>query len=314
MIVELIIILLTILIIILCNHYNASKIFFINIFTIFFILSVTCFIFFYMSNDNNMFLFKWIGSVWMPLAFGLALLHSSYTIGNKNTAIFFSISLFLGFLSEYLGTAYGIFFGHYYYNLQTFFFGYVPFNTPISWAIIIYICYTLTSIFFKGFAGLNPKIEDMSIQDKLGLIIILSLIDGLIAMNLDMILDPVSVAPGVAGWVWIGGGEYFGVPISNFIGWFLVAFIATFFFRLYLFTIEKERYKNIFTPYIYMYMVLLYLIYLFIHGFIAISLLHNEYVLIGVAAMLPFCLIAMLWFYIQSRLTNIIDREDSKDE
>jgi putative membrane protein len=34
-------------------------------------------------------------------------------------------------------------------------------------------------------------------------------------------------------WVWRGGGAYFGVPVSNFVGWFLTAYLYYQAFALY---------------------------------------------------------------------------------
>ena len=36
------------------------------------------------------------------------------------------------------------------------------------------------------------------------------------------------------GWIWLDGGSYFGVPISNFLGWYLTAFLFYQAFALYL--------------------------------------------------------------------------------
>jgi len=39
------------------------------------------------------------------------------------------------------------------------------------------------------------------------------------------------------GWVWRDGGPYFGVPISNFFGWFLTAFV---FYQLFAFCLRER--------------------------------------------------------------------------
>jgi putative membrane protein len=49
----------------------------------------------------------------------------------------------------------------------------------------------------------------------------------------DLTVDPISsTLQGL--WVWATPGAYFGVPISNFFGWFLVVFIFFQMFALYL--------------------------------------------------------------------------------
>ena len=43
-------------------------------------------------------------------------------------------------------------------------------------------------------------------------------------VNLDFIMDPVAVAAGE--WRWRKVGHYFGVPVSNFVGWFITGLIT----------------------------------------------------------------------------------------
>lgn len=44
---------------------------------------------------------------------------------------------------------------------------------------------------------------------------------------IDLLVDPLAVGP-LKLWVWEHGGPYFGVPLSNFAGWFLFSFILLF--------------------------------------------------------------------------------------
>jgi len=126
------------------------------------------------------------------------------------------------------------------------------------------------------------------------LILLLSFIGGLIAVNLDMILDPVAVSPQIAGWVWIGGGPYFGIPIANYIGWFFVAAGAILIFRYYESRSIKINHDNGFDTYLYLYIVLIYLMYLMENAVRAFTLGKVAYILIGITSMMPFILIAFL--------------------
>jgi len=49
----------------------------------------------------------------------------------------------------------------------------------------------------------------------------------------DLAQDPVW-ATVLHGWVWLDGGPWFGVPISNYLGWFGTAFVIYLLFALYL--------------------------------------------------------------------------------
>jgi uncharacterized membrane protein len=58
---------------------------------------------------------------------------------------------------------------------------------------------------------------------------------GLFAVNMDLVIDPVAVANGL--WMWTEKSIYvIGVPVDNWLGWFLVAFL---FDVLFNFTILK---------------------------------------------------------------------------
>ena len=51
------------------------------------------------------------------------------------------------------------------------------------------------------------------------------LLTALYLVLIDLVLDPVFVHLGI--WVWITPGLYYGVPLSNFIGWFTTGLITT---------------------------------------------------------------------------------------
>jgi len=237
------------------------------------------------------------GSFSLYLAVAFVLLHSVVTLGKRKTAIFFSLAMMIGFLSELFGTLYGWIFGQYYYSeSMRSLLGLMAFETPLSWGVIIYICYSLTNLFLSGFGGEKPRITDKFCW-YIGGIVLLSSIDGLSAMNLDMILDLIGVSTG--GWIWVNGGPYFGIPISNFIGWFLVTSVSTFLFRTYESYTKHET--NRINRKIHYTIVGVYSIYLFRHAAIALAIGHQEYALIGIATMVPFVLIALLMFLVKSR-------------
>ena len=51
------------------------------------------------------------------------------------------------------------------------------------------------------------------------------LLAAVIAVSLDLFIDPVAVALGY--WVWrVPGDVYFGIPLLNFIGWFVLMLLA----------------------------------------------------------------------------------------
>ncbi len=291
LLVGLLIIAAAILIAILSKPLNLNKNFYLKTsFALVLITSLSSVI----SNFTSISIFGIAGSLFFFLTFAFVLLHSSKMLGNKKTAIFFIVAFLIGLVFEILGVIYGeIGGGHYYYTAPNLFFGLVPFVTPFSWVIIIYICYTITNLFLFGFNGEKPKKTD-SLRYFIGLTTLLSVISGLIAVNLDMILDPVSVAPQVASWVWIGGGPYFGIPIGNFIGWVLVAGFAVFIFRYYEAIVSKSDIRPEVNIFSYLSIIILYMIYFLLNAVYAFKLGKIEYILIGATTMWPFILIGIL--------------------
>ncbi len=256
----------------------------------FFVVTFFCYLFTLMGS--TVLIINMLGALWTYTAFGLVLIHSSLSLGNRKTIVFFIIALIIGLVSELLAVKYG-YLGRYYYNpeLRPFFFGMVPIMSVFSWATIIYLSYTFSNLMLK--AGIKkPDLKGNKLH-WLILIILLSSISGFVATSIDMILDPVVVAG--QGWIWIDGGPYYGIPINNFVGWFFVTFIATFLFRLY----ESVKPKtdgsltkgSFFTT---LSMILLFVMYFFIYAVSAFKMGSPEYVLIGATTMGPLILITLL--------------------
>jgi uncharacterized membrane protein len=262
------------------------------IYFLFLLLVFFCYL--YTLAGSKFVIINFIGTLLPFITLSLVIIHSSLTLGKKKTSIFFISAFIFALISESIGVKYGLIFGHYYYNplLAPFFFGLVPIMIVVSWLPFIYISYTFANMILKGFGSQKPNIK----QNKLFMIVLLfllSAISGLVAVNLDMLLDPVVVS--TQGWFWIGGGPYFGVPISNFVGWFLVTFVFTFIFRLYE-SFKKVNDRSL--PKVSLFMsssiIILYLIYFIIYGFIAFLMGNQVYILIGATTMGPFIIITTL--------------------
>ncbi len=58
-------------------------------------------------------------------------------------------------------------------------------------------------------------------------------VGGLIAMGIDLWMDPVVTSPEMISWVWAKGDLLllFGIPHTNFVGWFLLIFLFAFFWE-----------------------------------------------------------------------------------
>ena len=58
-----------------------------------------------------------------------------------------------------------------------------------------------------------------------------SLLGGIVSVIIDLVIDPATVAGGL--WIWENAGFFYGVPLSNFVGWLLTGTLYSYiFYRL----------------------------------------------------------------------------------
>jgi putative membrane protein len=119
----------------------------------------------------------------------------------------------VAYVGEYASTRIGIPFGLYHYTGETawreLFVSNVPFFDPLSFPFLAYASYCLARWALGQARGWAP-----------------ATLTGALMMLLDVVVDPLAVR----GEAWFLGrifyyaepGTYFGVPLSNFAGWFLV--------------------------------------------------------------------------------------------
>lgn len=120
-------------------------------------------------------------------------------------ALFFLALVFLiPFGSEFPGVLAGIPFGPYQYGAVPgpWVLGTVPLFIYVAWVNISYLVLLTTTL----------AVGRSSIK--------LAPVDGLVATGWDAIVDPLAVAANY--WTWEAPGVLHGVPISNFVGWFVV--------------------------------------------------------------------------------------------
>lgn len=165
----------------------------------------------------------YIGPLMLLLPAGLLFLHSIWLMSLARGLLFFLTAGFTGFIFEFFGLKYHVFFGgNYVYSQQGMKLLTVPLNVVVYWAVFVYAGYCITNTFLIWL--------DKSRRSAF-LIPLLILLDGIFVVTIDLFLDPLQVRQG--SWSWTGGGSYFGIPVGNFIGWMLVAFIVTGLFRIF---------------------------------------------------------------------------------
>lgn len=141
-----------------------------------------------LSLPSYYFLIRWIGFRW-----GLALI------------VFFGI---FPIIVEAIGITTGLPYGEFYYSdwMGIKIFGLVPWSVAFAFAPLIF-----------GSLSISVKlVRDWKLQIVLSAIIL---------VLVDMVLDPAAVVLSI--WVWLTPGPYYGIPLTNYTGWFLTAFIAS---------------------------------------------------------------------------------------
>lgn len=163
------------------------------------------------------------------------LIGCSIHLGLKR-ALFFCIAGYaITWLSEYSSIHNGFPYGYYRYVEATkakelWVFG-VPFMDSLSYVFLAYASFSMAVLTLspvRGVKGLFYVLETKKIRNSLPA----TALGALFMTYLDIIIDPVALR----GDKWFlgkiheypDGGVYFGVPISNFIGWFVVGFALIF--------------------------------------------------------------------------------------
>ena len=166
------------------------------------------------------FRFNVSADIFFGLSFALlffTLAQSFYEIGFRNTIIFLAVTSIVGFVAEVLGTNSGFPFGKYYY---TDFLGEkvlgVPIVVPLVWFVIAYLSFSIAR------SAVENRIKGR--ETRSSVILQLALLSAFGAVAWDFMIDPMFSSYGY--WVWTGQflalPELDGIPLSNFIGWFVL--------------------------------------------------------------------------------------------
>jgi putative membrane protein len=102
-----------------------------------------------------------------------------------------------------------------------------------------YLSWTLSLIFNRQ---LGKKLKGLQV-------FLVPFVASFIMVMWDVVMDPIA-ATIKKTWIWENGGNYFGVPISNYFGWFFVVYVFLQLFAIYIYKFDKIKsdtyYKNSF--------------------------------------------------------------------
>ena len=124
---------------------------------------------------------------------------------NKKSFMVILLLIIFGISIENIGVIYGVPFGSYVYSDYL---GIKLLHTPVA----IGFAWVMLTILASSFLNHNISLKNL-------------FLGAFILTSFDLIIDPVSVNV-MGAWEWESSGIYYGIPLSNFIGWFLTSFLA----------------------------------------------------------------------------------------
>ena len=159
------------------------------------------------------------------------LIHGSRRYGWDNLFIFFGITFLISWSIESASIALEFPFGSYHYTeLLGARIGAVPLAVLAAYFVAGYLAWTMGTMFL-GELGTGIKRRNLFLVPAVA---------SLIMVMWDFCLDPIkSTIEGA--WVWEDGGAYFGVPVSNYFGWYLTMFTIYQLFSLYLYRVSANE-------------------------------------------------------------------------
>lgn len=159
--------------------------------------------------------------IFPPLLF--ALFHGNLLYGGRGILIFTALYLLIGNVFENLGVLTGFPFGHYYFTevMGPKLFQ-VPLMLGLAYVGMGYLSWTLARLILGDARSVlaGPKVGSVP------------LVASFIMVAWDFSSDPVWSTIKHC-WIWRDGGPYFGVPVSNFFGWYLTVYVFYQLFALY---------------------------------------------------------------------------------
>jgi len=163
---------------------------------------------------------------------------ATYTMGWKRTVVFTLITWVVAFWAEWASTRFGIPFGDYYYTENTrsmeLFISNIPFMDSLSFTFLLYASNSLALCLLlpiTKIGDITALADDLDQRNSIYAI----LLSAFLFAWVDVVIDPLAVR----GDRWSLGkifayphdGIYFGVPISNFLGWGAVGLVSLILFK-----------------------------------------------------------------------------------
>jgi Predicted membrane protein len=157
------------------------------------------------------------------LVFATAILHCYERYGMKNAIVFLVVTWIVSNGLEALSIQTGFPFGNYHYTVPTEMILEVPWIIMVAYFATGYMSWVLAHVLTGQY---GRRLEGVHI-------FLVPVVSSFIMVMWDVVMDPINSTIG-KNWIWEDGGNYFGVPISNYFGWFFVVFLFYQIFAIYI--------------------------------------------------------------------------------
>jgi len=147
----------------------------------------------------------------------IAFAHGVFAYGWRGILLFLAICLTVTFATENLSIATGFPFGHYHFEVGSA----LPHVGAVP--IIVGLLYFAMGYFSWMIASLLLEKADQHL-DRAFNVVALPVVAAFVVTQWDLVMDPPSATLDRA-WIWHDGGGYFGVPLSNYLGWYLTVWL-----------------------------------------------------------------------------------------
>lgn len=155
-----------------------------------------------------------------------AFAHAVASYGWRQALVLFIICIAITFAIENIGAATGVPFGRYHFEVgaELPHVGRIPIIVGPLWFGAGYFSWVVAATVLDG--------ADRRLERPFN-VVALPVVAAFVVTQWDLVMDPPTATIAKA-WIWQDGGGDFGVPLSNYLGWLLTAFLFFLAFAVYL--------------------------------------------------------------------------------
>jgi uncharacterized membrane protein len=160
----------------------------------------------------------------VAILMGFALVHGIRRYGWRHFAVFFILTFVISWSYETVSILTGFPFGHYVYTDKL---------GPKLWLVPLLIIPAYFAMGYIAWTLGHVLLDRFDDRLKGAEVVLVPVLASFVMVMWDLCIDPASSTI-TGAWIWRDGGGYFGVPLVNFLGWYLCVFTIYLVFAMYL--------------------------------------------------------------------------------